>query len=252
MLAMPLAGQAQVVISQVYGGGENTSFYKNDLVELYNRGTTVASGFSNVTSNISATASQPTLTDATTSTLLVGVPSIVLISGTNFTTAAGTTINYSGGNVSDVTISSTTVLRATLTPTSAMAGTVSVTTVDGNSNTLPMSSTTPPTGFFEPFENVYQPDYLTSPTSLALSSGSVIANGILLTTTTLPAADKRNNSQSARLRPGGYLQFNRPNGVGTVTLQAAVFGTQSTTSPRADFRIVYGLGVFFGNESVFT
>ena len=246
VLAMPLAGQAQVVISQVYGGGENISFYKNDFVELYNRGTTVASGFSNITSNISTTASQPTLTDATTSILLVGVPSIVLISGTNFTTAAGTTINYSGGNVSDVTVSSTTGLHATLTPTSAMAGTVSVMTVDGNSNTLPMSSTTPPTGFFEPFENVYQPDYLTSPTSLALSSGSVIANGILLTTTTLPAADKRNNSQSARLRPGGYLQFNRPNGVGTVTLQAAVFGTQSTTSPS------FTIGYSTNDGSTFT
>jgi hypothetical protein len=40
LLFLTTASQAQVVISQVYGGGGNTgATYKNDFVELYNRGT---------------------------------------------------------------------------------------------------------------------------------------------------------------------------------------------------------------------
>ena len=204
--------------------------------------TAAVPGFSNVTSSFTATAtaSMATLTDATTSTLRVGVPSVILITGTNFITTAGaTTVNYSGGTVSNVTVSSTTSLRATLTPTSAVSGTMSVTTAGGTSNPLSMVSTAPPAGFFEPFESVYLNSYLTTSTVLALSSGDVTANGILLTVSTLPSTEKRNNSQSARLRPSGYVEFSRPNGVGTVTLQAAVFGAQSATSPS--FTISYSI-----------
>ncbi|UOQ96963.1 choice-of-anchor D domain-containing protein [Hymenobacter sp. 5317J-9] len=40
-LLLPLTGRAQVVISQAYGGGGNSgSVYKNDFIELFNRGTT--------------------------------------------------------------------------------------------------------------------------------------------------------------------------------------------------------------------
>ena len=38
-IGMNFAGRGQVVISQVYGGGGNTgSFYKNDFIEIFNRG----------------------------------------------------------------------------------------------------------------------------------------------------------------------------------------------------------------------
>jgi len=179
-------------------------------------------------------ATPPSLTAASASTLLVGVPSVVIFSGTNFvTTAGGTTVNYTGGTVTNVTVGSSTFMRATLTPSSTTPGTVSVTTASGTSNTLPVSATTPPTtsGIFEPFESVYQSSYITTETTLALSSGSVKANGLLLSNTAFPITDKRNNSQSARIRPGGYLEFASTNGVGTISLQAATFGTQSATSP---------------------
>ncbi|MDB5234238.1 MAG: hypothetical protein JWR44_1231 [Hymenobacter sp.] len=40
-LLLPMTGQAQVVISQAYGGGGNAgSVYRNDFIELFNRGTT--------------------------------------------------------------------------------------------------------------------------------------------------------------------------------------------------------------------
>ncbi|MBF9236649.1 lamin tail domain-containing protein [Hymenobacter sp. BT683] len=40
LLLLPLAGRAQIVISQAYGGGGNVgSVYKNDFIELFNRGT---------------------------------------------------------------------------------------------------------------------------------------------------------------------------------------------------------------------
>ncbi len=209
--------------------------------------TAVVSGFQNVTSgSFSATATAasvvPTLTAASTSTLLVGIPSIVLISGTNFSTSAGaTTINYSGGTATALNVTNSTALRVTLTPTSAGAGTVTVTTTAGGTSTtsLPMTASTPPAGFFEPFESFFQTSYLTSPTVLPLSSGNVTANGVLLNGTALPNTDKRNNAQAARLRPSGYVQFARTNGVGSVTLQAAVFGTQSPTSPS--FTVSYSL-----------
>jgi predicted extracellular nuclease len=41
LLATAVAGHAQVVISQVYGGGGNSgSTYKNDFIELLNTGNT--------------------------------------------------------------------------------------------------------------------------------------------------------------------------------------------------------------------
>lgn len=44
LLALAATAQAQVVISQVYGGGGNTgAVYRNDFVELYNRGTATVS-----------------------------------------------------------------------------------------------------------------------------------------------------------------------------------------------------------------
>ena len=40
-LALPGMAQAQVVISQVYGGGGNPgTTYKNDFIELHNNGST--------------------------------------------------------------------------------------------------------------------------------------------------------------------------------------------------------------------
>ncbi|OGX85800.1 hypothetical protein BEN47_14520 [Hymenobacter lapidarius] len=178
-----------------------------------------------------ATAAPPTLTAATASSLLLGIPSVVVFTGTNFTSAS--VINYSGGTVSGFTFSSASSIRATLTPTATGAGTVSVTTATGTTATLPMAATTPPTAdLFEPFESVFQSSYTTMPTALALSSGSVTILQALLGND-----DPRNNSQSARIRGGGYVEFARTAGVGTVGFLAAPFNA----TDAAAFTLSYSI-----------
>ena len=201
----------------------------------------VVAGFQDVTSNLSAKATAPptiTGTSPNGGVMLLGVPTVVLISGTGFAGSAGppvvtnTTVAYTGGTVANVTYVSSTVLYATITP-NAGSGSLTATTATGTSSAVTLTAVAPATAdLFEPFESVYQASYVTTPTAVALSSGSVTINQTILSNVDLTsiANEKRNNSQAARIRTTGYVQFTRTNGVGTVSLSAAPYGSDTNVS----------------------
>ncbi|GAA3963637.1 choice-of-anchor D domain-containing protein [Hymenobacter antarcticus] len=170
----------------------------------------------------------PTLTSASPTSLLVGISSPVILTGTNLT---GSTVNFNGGTLTPSAVSATSVTVRIVAP-SAGAFPVSVTTPGGTSNTVSITATTPPAGFFEPFEAATQSTYVTaaSGTAVALTTGSWnLFQGLLLNN---DASDKKNNAQSVRLRGGGTLvmNFDKTTGAGVVTVNAALYGTDSGPS----------------------
>ena len=167
----------------------------------------------------------PTLTSASPTSLLVGISSPVTLAGTNLT---GSTVNFNGASLTPSTVSAT---SATVRITAPSAGTfpVSVTTPGGTSNTVDVTATAPPAGFFEPFEAATQSTYVTTTggTAVALTTGSWnLFQGLLLNN---DASDKKNNAQSVRLRGGGTLamNFDKTTGAGVVTVNAALYGADT-------------------------
>jgi hypothetical protein len=195
-----------------------------------------------LTGNGTAVAPAITATSLATNELLIGVPTVVVINGTNFSTASNaTSVAYSNGTVTALTVSSSTTLRATITAAGAGNLTVSTTT-GGSSAALALTAAAPPTtSLFEPFESVYLTSYASDPTVLTLSSGAVTVGETLLSTSTGPFTEKRSNSQSARLRGNGYIQFSRATGAGTISFQAASFGTDGTSNNPPTFILSYSL-----------
>ena len=203
--------------------------------------TAAVAGFQNVTSSLSAKATAPptiTATSATGNALLTGIPTVLLVSGTGFVAASGTppvnntTVAYSNGTVGTVTVLSGSVLKVVITP-NAGAGNLTVTTATGTSSAFALTASAPATAnLFEPFESGDQPGYAATPTPIALSSGSVTTLQTILTNVDFSsiANDKRNNSQSARIRGGGYVQFTRTNGVSSISLSAATYGNDTNVS----------------------
>lgn len=166
-------------------------------------------------------AQAPTLTSASPTSLLVGISSPVVLTGTNLTAS---TVNFNGGTLTPSSNSSTT-LTVRITPPGTGPYPVTVTTSGGTSNSVSISATTPPTGFFEPFEADTRNGY-TGATALAFSTGPWILTNAL---TGNPAnSDVSNNAQSLRIQTstattvsGAYMNFDKPNGAGTITLKAA-------------------------------
>ncbi|MET4075024.1 choice-of-anchor D domain-containing protein [Hymenobacter sp. UYCo722] len=170
----------------------------------------------------------PTLTSASPTSLLVGISSPVILTGTSLT---GSTVNFNGGTLTPSSVSATSVTVRVAAPS---AGTfpVSVTTPGGTSNTVDVTATTPPAGFFEPFEAATQSTYVVAAggTAVALTTGSWnLFQGLLLNS---DASDKKNNAQSVRLRGGGTLamNFDKTTGAGLVTVNSALYGTDTGAS----------------------
>ncbi|WP_161787149.1 beta strand repeat-containing protein, partial [Hymenobacter sp. IS2118] len=197
----------------------------------------------------------PTITNISTTTLLTGITSSVLVQGTGFNTTAGaTTVDYSGGTVSNLVVSSGQMLRVELTPTGDGPGNLTVTTAPatggGTSAATVLTASTPPAivGVFEPFElfatngAANTTNYTTPATAFTQNSGAVTVFQTLITNTSFPIGDVRNNSQSARIRGGGYVEFSRTNGVGKVSLLAAISGfSGDNNSGGASFTVQYSL-----------
>ncbi|WP_345238487.1 choice-of-anchor D domain-containing protein [Hymenobacter saemangeumensis] len=184
-----------------------------------------------------ATNPAPTLTSASPTNILVGISSVVTLTGTNM---SGATVNFNGGTLTPSSTSST---SATVRITAPSAGTfpVSVTTSAGTSGTVNLTATMPPAGFFEPFEAATQSSYVTTApgVTLALTTGNwQIFQGLLTST---DASDKKNNAQSVRLRGGGTLEMltEKTNGAGVVSLYAAAYGTDATSMTPSSFTLSY-------------
>jgi hypothetical protein len=117
---------SQVVISQVYGGGGNTSaLYKNDFIELHNRGNTAVdlNGWSVQYASSSGT-SWTSITAIGTKTIAPGGYLLIAGSGgtvgSNLPTADVTgTINLSSTSGKVILVSSTTITGALTCPTGA-------------------------------------------------------------------------------------------------------------------------------------
>jgi hypothetical protein len=176
----------------------------------------------------SANPTPPALTAASPTNVLVGISSPVILTGTGLTSS--TTVNFNGTSLTPSTTSTTSVTARIVAPS---AGTfpVSVTNSSGTSNTVNVTATNPPAGFFEPFEADAQSTYVTTAggVSLDLTTGTwTLFQGLLLNN---DANDKKNNAQSVRLRGGGTLAmaFDKANGAGVVTVNAAMYGTDTNT-----------------------
>ena len=197
--------------------------------------TAVVSGFQNVVSgSFSATATAasavPTIASATTSTLLAGIQSNVSLSGTNLSGASVTISGSTAGTVTVGTVTgSATTANFTLLAPGAGGFTATVTT-SGGSVTQAFTVTTPPTGFFEPFEAGSLSGYplAASPTTLALTAGSFTFVQALLGNIT-PVGDRKNQGQSVRLRGGGTVTFTKTGGVGTLSLAAGQYAADVAT-----------------------
>ncbi|MCB2408983.1 T9SS type A sorting domain-containing protein [Hymenobacter lucidus] len=94
------------------------------------------------------------------------------------------------------------------------------------------TTSTPPSGFFEDFETA-------TPIKTSYASGPVTtANGVWTFDQAAVgnlANDKKNGTKAARLRGGSiYMTFNKANGAGIVTINAASYGSDATSSYAID------------------
>ena len=171
----------------------------------------------------------PAITALSPSAQVVGGPALTLtITGTNFTTAS--TVNFN--NVSYTPTSATATTVVVTIPASVLstvgAYPVSVTTAGGTSNVFTFTVSNASTaGAYENFEAGTKTSYTAG--TVTLTSGVWnFANALLGDA----FADKYNGLKSARLRTGGVItmNFDKPNGAGTVIINAALYGTDTGAS----------------------
>jgi hypothetical protein len=114
-------------------------------------------------------------------------------------------------------------------PVGATTGLITLTNPNGGAvSAIPFVVTPPHPDFFEDFELGTKTAY--SPASVQLQSGGWTFNESLIGTTT--GADKFNDTRSARLRGGGFIEMDtdKPNGAGVVTVSAASYSTETGAS----------------------
>ncbi|GAA3925336.1 hypothetical protein GCM10022406_09190 [Hymenobacter algoricola] len=228
-----------------FGGVAATTFTVNSATEIV---ATVPTGA--VTGAVAVTTPGGTATSATSFTVTVPVatptitalaPAIrvqgsagfnLTVTGTGFATGATVTLN---GTALTTTFVSATVLTAAV-PTSALttAGTYAVTVTNaGGTPSAAVSFTVSPAtaGLFEDFEQGSKSGYASA--TVALQSGDWTLADALIGTGT---ADRFNGTRSVRVRGGGSvtMNFDKPNGAGTITLNAALYGTDASVSLKLE------------------
>ncbi|MBF9237309.1 T9SS type A sorting domain-containing protein [Hymenobacter sp. BT683] len=160
---------------------------------------------------------------------VAGGPDVTLtITGTGFTPSS--TVNFNG--VSYTQTSSTATTLVVTIPASALttAGsyTVSVSNAGATSTAFTFIVSNPSTaGAFENFETGVKGGYAAD--TVFLTSGNWNFSNSLIGSS---FADKFNGLKSARIRTGGFIAmyFDKPNGAGVVTINAALYGADAAAT----------------------
>jgi hypothetical protein len=183
----------------------------------------------------------PTITALNPNTAVGGTTYTVTITGTNLGSVATTTVNFNGSAIVPTTVNGagTSLTVALPLPITGTTYPITVTTATGTSGSLNLTVAASPAGFFEPFEPGTQAGYaaIATPATVALRTGSYTFVQALLGNTA--GSDKFNNSQSARIRGGGFIamNFDKPNGADAVTVSAALYGTDAAASFTLEYSI---------------
>ena len=168
----------------------------------------------------------PTITSFSPATAAVGAT--VTITGTNLTGATAVTLN--GVAITSYTVVNGTTITFVL-PTGAASGAIAVTTPGGTAtSSTSFTVTTPSTGnFIEDFELGTRTTNYNGTTPLALTTGNWTFVEALIGDL---ANDKKAGAKAARIRGGGTItmEFDKPNGAGVISLQAATFGNDTGAS----------------------
>ncbi|GAA4049687.1 hypothetical protein GCM10022409_40420 [Hymenobacter glaciei] len=180
----------------------------------------------------------PTATNYSATSILAGIQSTEVVTGTSLSGATVTITSNTAGTVTVGTVTaSSTQASFTLLATQAGSFTLNITTA-GGSLTQAVTVTTPPTGFFEPFEAGTKATYPSG--NVVLTTGSWNFTEALLgaqaPTATPGTGEKKNNGQAVRLRTLGTasMNFDKSGGAGNITFLAALYGTDAAqTSPAS-------------------
>lgn len=169
----------------------------------------------------------PAVTALSPTSVVAGSAALTLtITGTNFTTAATVNFNSVAYTPTSATATSIVVTIPASALSTAGAYPVSVTTAGGTSNAFTFTVSNPSTaGAYETFEAGTKTGYGAG--TVTLTSGVWSFDNALIGES---FADKYNGLKSARIRTGGSISmtFDKPNGAGTVIINAALYGTADT------------------------
>ena len=191
---------------------------------------TTAAGTATSTGTFTVTVAAviPVASTLTPSVQIAGSAAITLVvNGTGFTSAS--TVNFNRVSYPQSTSTATSI--EVVIPASALtvAGfyPVSVTNAAGTSNALNFAVNNPSTASaYENFESATKTSYIAA--AVALASGSWTFSDALIGTA---YNDRSNGLKSARIRVGFIrMDFDKPNGAGTVLVNAGLFGNDSGAS----------------------
>ncbi|GAA4353623.1 hypothetical protein GCM10023185_14450 [Hymenobacter saemangeumensis] len=189
-------------------------------------GTATSTGTFTVTPAVPA----PTITSFSPARAVAGMGFTLTVNGTNL--VAGTVINFNGNNYTGMVLGSSGTGYSVVIPASGVPapGTYPITATNGGGTSMALSFivVAPSTvSAFEDFETGTKGGYATG--TVMLSSGAWTFTDALLGNL---FNDKTNGVQSARIRGGGSItmNFDKPNGAGVITLQAALYGTDAAAS----------------------
>ena len=218
-----------------------TAGAKTGAVTITNNDQNEASYVINLTGQANTPA--PTATNYSATSILVGIQSTEAVTGTNL---SGATVTVTGSTAGTVTVGTATVsstqVSFTLLAPQAGSFTLNITT-PGGVLTQVVTVTTPPTGFFEPFETGSRNAY-TPAGNVTLTTGSWSFSEALLgnqaPTATPGTGEKKNNGQAVRLRTAGTagMNFDKSGGAGNVTFLAALYSTDAAQTAPASAVLV--------------
>ena len=178
----------------------------------------------------------PTITILSPARAVVGGPDFVLtVDGTKLT--ATTQVSFRGQNYTAATVNTAGTSITVDIPASAIAtlGTFTVTATNGGtaSGTLDFSVVgAPTTAIFEDFEQGTRTSYPAA-SVVTLRSGTWTFTQALIGDL---FNDRVNQAKAARIRGGGSIamNFDKPNGAGTVTISAATYGSDTGATFTAE------------------
>ncbi|MBF9144120.1 IPT/TIG domain-containing protein [Hymenobacter properus] len=177
------------------------------------------------TFTVTPAAVTPTITQLSPGVQVVGgAPLTVTVTGTGFTPTS--TVNFNGVSYAQTTSTATTIEAVIPTSAFTTAGSfpVTVTNSAGTSNAFTLTVNNPSTaGAFEDFESGTKTGYAAG--TVTLTSGTWTFSDALIGNA---FNDRANGLKSARIRVGFIrMDFDKPNGAGTVIVNAGTFGTDT-------------------------